>query len=93
MRNFVCLHILSLFCSLHPLTSLDQSIASLTMSIIPQAGASGGPIVEVETGAVIGIIRGSRSSYATPRERGFGTPAEKLYDVCLCTSSLNRAQC
>ncbi len=41
-----------------------DDLAKMTLSSIPEGGCSGGPIVDVNSGAVVGIVRGeSRSSW------------------------------
>lgn len=42
---------------------------------------SGGPIFDVETGAVVGLVRGHSHKHGDPLATGFGTPIEKLFDV------------
>lgn len=64
--------------------------ASVSITTIPTPGSSGGPIVDLDTGAVVGIIRGSTKSYGDRGVRGFGTPAEKVFDVRLLRVRLRR---
>jgi hypothetical protein len=47
----------------------------------PTAGSSGGPIVDEETGAVIGMMLGSRLDDVVQGTRGWGIPSETIYEV------------
>lgn len=48
---------------------------------IPTAGSSGGPIVDEESGAVVGLIRGSKLDNRHEGLRGWAVPAEAIYEV------------
>ena len=48
---------------------------------IPKPGASGSPIVEVESGSVCGIVKGSLSTY--PKAKGWATPSERIFESFL----------
>lgn len=48
---------------------------------IPTAGSSGGPIVDEESGAVVGLIRGSKLDNRHEGLRGWAIPAEAIYEV------------
>ena len=48
---------------------------------IPTAGSSGGPIVDEENGAVVGLIRGSKLDNRHEGLRGWAIPAEAIYEV------------
>jgi hypothetical protein len=52
-------------------------------SILPTSGSSGGPLVDAETGAVVGMISGRRMDSRVEGERGWGSAAEQIYEVCL----------
>ncbi|TIC32919.1 NAD(P)-binding protein [Wallemia mellicola] len=45
---------------------------------IPRLGASGSPIIEIESGAVCAIVKGAISTY--PKSRGWATPAERVWE-------------
>ncbi|KAN0061143.1 hypothetical protein ACQY0O_006878 [Thecaphora frezii] len=45
----------------------------------PPPGSSGGPVVDVETGSVVGIVRGHKMSPLEGR-RGDAIPAEKIFE-------------
>lgn len=53
---------------------------------IPRHGASGSPVIEVESGAVCAIVKGAISSF--PKTRGWGTPAERVWE-CFDLPGLN----
>lgn len=53
----------------------------MSISTIPTAGSSGSPIIDLDSGSVVGLIRGSRHSYGDRTARGFATPAEKIFEV------------
>jgi hypothetical protein len=58
----------------------DQLDLILTTTL-PRQGSSGGPIVDVATGAVVGIVRGSMQSHGEKGARGFATPAERVFEL------------
>lgn len=43
-------------------TGSYDNLAKMTLSSIPEGGCSGGPIVDAESGAVVGIVRGEQTS-------------------------------
>jgi hypothetical protein len=47
----------------------------------PTAGSSGGPIVDEESGGVIGVMLGTRMDNAVEGLRGWGVPAETIFEV------------
>lgn len=50
----------------------------------PTAGSSGGPIVDEETGAVVGVMLGTRMDNRVEGVRGWGVPSEAIFEVsCL----------
>jgi hypothetical protein len=62
-------------------TGTYDSLNAVLFTGEPVAGSSGGPILSHETRAVVGIVRGSEFSYAVRKTRGFGTPAETLFNA------------
>jgi len=50
-------------------------------SAIPTPGSSGGPIVDLESGFVVGVIRGSRLDNRIAGLRGWATSSESIYEV------------
>ena len=61
-------------------TGTYDTLHSLLYNQPPLPGSSGGPIIHKDTGAVVGIIRGSRISYDDRKLRGFASPAESLFE-------------
>lgn len=53
----------------------------------PPPGSSGGPVVDVETGSVVGIVRGHKMSPLEGR-RGDAIPAEKVFECKSCRRGL-----
>jgi hypothetical protein len=47
----------------------------------PTAGSSGGPIVDEESGAVVGVMLGTRVDNAAVGVRGWGVPAEAIFEA------------
>ncbi|GAA5926253.1 centromere-binding protein CNN1 [Sporobolomyces koalae] len=62
-------------------TGSYDDLSTFWMSAIPTHGSSGGPVVEKETGSVIGVIRGSTFKYGERASYGFATPAERIFDM------------
>lgn len=60
-------------------TGTYDDLAIMRLSAVPRDGSSGGPIVDA-AGSVVGIIRGSTQQYGDPVERGFATPAERVFE-------------
>jgi hypothetical protein len=48
---------------------------------LPTPGSSGGPIVDENTGAVVGVMLGSRMDNSVEGMRGWGVPAETIFEV------------
>ena len=63
-------------------TGTYDELAHLSMEQRPTPGSSGGPIINEDTGAVIGVVRGTRMDSRVEGLRGWGTPAEAIYEVC-----------
>ncbi|PWN53569.1 hypothetical protein IE53DRAFT_383898 [Violaceomyces palustris] len=59
----------------------DPSTAQATKGLpnFPPPGSSGGPVVDVETGSVVGIVKGHKMSVLEGR-RGDAVPAEKVFE-------------
>ena len=49
---------------------------------LPTPGSSGGPIVDEESGAVVGVVIGSRMDNRIVGTRGWGVPSETIFEVC-----------
>ncbi|GAA6021574.1 hypothetical protein JCM11491_000261 [Sporobolomyces phaffii] len=58
-----------------------DELASFWFDAVPTDGSSGGPIVEVESGSVVGVTRGSMHKYGERTRYGFATPAERILDM------------
>ena len=48
---------------------------------LPTTGSSGGPIVDENTGAVVGVMLGTRMDSSVEGVRGWGVPAETIFEV------------
>jgi hypothetical protein len=48
---------------------------------LPTTGSSGGPIVDESTGAVVGVMLGTRMDSSIEGVRGWGVPAETIFEV------------
>jgi hypothetical protein len=48
---------------------------------LPTTGSSGGPIVDESTGAVVGVMLGTRMDSSIEGVRGWGVPAEAIFEV------------
>lgn len=59
---------------------------------IPTPGSSGGPIIDLENGAVVGVVRGSRMDNRIAGLKGWATSAESIYEVFLALFSLQANQ-
>jgi hypothetical protein len=58
-----------------------DTLAHMSFMPIPTPGSSGGPIVDEESGAVVGLIRGSKLDNRHEGLRGWAVPAEAIYEV------------
>ncbi|KAF8302596.1 hypothetical protein DL93DRAFT_2090554 [Clavulina sp. PMI_390] len=58
-----------------------DSLAHILYRPIPTPGSSGGPIIDAETMSVIGIVTGDAMVNRVEGRRGFGTPAEALFEM------------
>lgn len=50
---------------------------------LPTAGSSGGLIVDEESGAVIGVMLGTRMDNRVEGLRGWGVPSETIFEVSM----------
>ena len=66
-----------------------DALANMLFAPLPTPGSSGGPIVDEQTGAVVGVIRGTRMDSAVEGLRGWAVPAEAIYEVRAPIFSLN----
>ncbi|KAF7982039.1 hypothetical protein HWV62_30304 [Athelia sp. TMB] len=58
-----------------------DSLSHLLFEPLPTAGSSGGPIIDEETGAVVGVILGTRMDNRVEGVRGWGSPAESIFEL------------
>ncbi|BGP26481.1 hypothetical protein JCM10295v2_005434 [Rhodotorula toruloides] len=58
-----------------------DTLQSMMISCTPTPGSSGGPVVDRETGSVVGVTRGSTHKYGDRQSFGLATPAERIYDM------------
>ncbi|GAA5836691.1 hypothetical protein JCM5353_003014 [Sporobolomyces roseus] len=62
-------------------TGTYDELSSFWMSCVPTSGSSGGPVVDNESGSVVGVTRGSTHKYGERTSYGFATPAERILDM------------
>jgi hypothetical protein len=48
---------------------------------LPTTGSSGGPIVDESTGTVVGVMLGTQMNNSVEGVRGWGVPAEAIFEV------------
>jgi len=48
---------------------------------LPTPGSSGGPIVDEDTGAVVGVMLGTRMESRVEGMMGWGVPTETIFEV------------
>ncbi|KZT21694.1 hypothetical protein NEOLEDRAFT_1158121 [Neolentinus lepideus HHB14362 ss-1] len=58
-----------------------DALSHLMFQPVPTPGSSGGPIVDEESGAVIGVILGTRQDLGIQGLRGWGVPAEVIFEM------------
>ncbi|KAJ3718265.1 hypothetical protein C8R42DRAFT_675522 [Lentinula raphanica] len=58
-----------------------DALSHLLFSPLPTAGSSGGPIIDAETGAVIGVMLGTRMDNRVEGSRGWGVPSETIFEM------------
>ncbi|KAG8827532.1 hypothetical protein FRC19_002610 [Serendipita sp. 401] len=58
-----------------------DSLPHMFFTQVPTPGSSGGPVIDLDTGAVIGLIRGSQLDNRLSGLRGWGTSAESIYEM------------
>ena len=61
---------------------------------LPTSGSSGGPIVDEDTGTVVGMVLGSQMDGSrVDGMRGWGIPAEVIFEVCCVPSNHVSEKC
>ncbi|KAJ7630699.1 hypothetical protein FB45DRAFT_1027891 [Roridomyces roridus] len=58
-----------------------DSLSHLLFSPLPTSGSSGGPIVEEESGAVVGVVVGTRMDNRVQGLQGWGVPSEIMFEM------------
>ncbi|KAI0271509.1 hypothetical protein BC834DRAFT_859961 [Gloeopeniophorella convolvens] len=58
-----------------------DALSHMLFQPLPTAGSSGGPIVDENTGAVIGVMLGTRMDSSVEGVRGWGVPAETIFEM------------
>jgi hypothetical protein len=58
-----------------------DALSHMLFQPLPTTGSSGGPIVDENTGAVVGVMLGTRMDSSIEGVRGWGVPAETIFEV------------
>ncbi|TCD67534.1 hypothetical protein EIP91_012288 [Steccherinum ochraceum] len=58
-----------------------DSLSHLLFKPLPTPGSSGGPIIDEESGAVVGVMLGSRMDNRIVGMRGWGAPSETIFEM------------
>ncbi|KAJ7225758.1 hypothetical protein GGX14DRAFT_640820 [Mycena pura] len=58
-----------------------DALAHMSFLPLPTPGSSGGPIVDEESGAVVGVVLGTRMDSRVDGVRGYGVPSETIYEM------------
>ncbi|VDB99597.1 unnamed protein product [Peniophora sp. CBMAI 1063] len=58
-----------------------DALSHMLFEPLPTPGSSGGPIVNEETGAVVGVMLSTRMYNHVEGTRGWGVPAEMIYEM------------
>ena len=58
-----------------------DSLAHLHFDPPPTPGSSGGPIIDEESGSVIGVMLGTQLVSQVEGTRGWGVPSEMIFEV------------
>jgi hypothetical protein len=59
-----------------------DALSHMMFMPLPTSGSSGGPIVDEDTGAVVGMVLGSQMDGSKVNGiRGWGVPAEVIFEV------------
>ncbi|BGP50220.1 hypothetical protein JCM10450v2_006136 [Rhodotorula kratochvilovae] len=58
-----------------------DALAAMWVDCCPSPGSSGGPVVDCETGSVVGVTRGSTHQHGERQRYGFATPAERIFEL------------
>lgn len=58
-----------------------DALSHMLFTPFPTSGSSGGPVVDEETGAVVGMMLGSRMDSHVHGVRGWGIPSETIFEM------------
>ncbi|KAF5312637.1 hypothetical protein D9619_003318 [Psilocybe cf. subviscida] len=58
-----------------------DALSHLLFTPLPTAGSSGGPIIDKESGAVVGVMRGTLMDNRVEGLRGWGAPSETIFET------------
>ncbi|KAI0321121.1 hypothetical protein OF83DRAFT_1101206 [Amylostereum chailletii] len=58
-----------------------DSLSHMLFEPLPTPGSSGGPIVDEDTGAVVGVVLGTRMDNRIEGTRGWGVPSEAIFEM------------
>ncbi|KAH9964437.1 hypothetical protein BC827DRAFT_1127620 [Russula dissimulans] len=58
-----------------------DTLSHMLFQPLPTTGSSGGPIVDENTGAVVGVMLGTRMDSSIEGVRGWGVPAETIFEM------------
>ncbi|CAA7264693.1 unnamed protein product [Cyclocybe aegerita] len=58
-----------------------DALSHLLFTPLPTAGSSGGPIIDEESGSVVGVMLGSRMDSRVEGVRGWGVPSETIFEM------------
>lgn len=58
-----------------------DALSHLLFTPLPTAGSSGGPIIDEESGAVVGMMLGTRMDNRVEGVRGWGVPSESIFEM------------
>ncbi|TNY21162.1 hypothetical protein DMC30DRAFT_211996 [Rhodotorula diobovata] len=58
-----------------------DELAAMWVDCVPSEGSSGGPVVDCESGSVVGVTRGSTHAHGERQAYGFATPSERIFEL------------
>ncbi|KAI9454854.1 hypothetical protein BJY52DRAFT_1188657 [Lactarius psammicola] len=58
-----------------------DALSHMLFHPLPTPGSSGGPIIDENSGAVVGVVLGSRVDSSVEGMRGWGVPAETIFEM------------
>ncbi len=66
-----------------------DALSHLLFTPLPTMGSSGGPIIDDESGAVVGVMLGTRMDNRVEGVRGWGVPSETIFEVQITFSTFS----